>query len=242
MIWEGIDGNAIINIKLNTPEPQPDTVPIIESPSIQPSGPAAVDRVSVNGKEKSAEFLTKAWTLIQVPFNNEDIDWFFTSNRWMVHLNTFLTNFKNETGIAYKARYMKCTDPPFLFDWIDFNLQEISDDQINHYAVRFQSVREHLKPFNIDLVIALIPNKLAVYADCLDVELPNNNFIPRLQAKLKEYGVPYIDVYSAYQKYRAEDDREKLFLESDMHYGKKGREIFFDESVKYLESSHAARP
>lgn len=104
-----------------------------------------------------------------------------------------------------------------------------SEEQVTNMATTLQELSVKLKEiYNITFVFMPIPSKYTIYHTKFNND-PYNNFIPRLQQKLAERDVLYIDLYSHFLK------ADKLiYFGTDGHWNENGTRLAVALTKQYL--------
>lgn len=182
-----------------------------------------------------------AWlkeNLIILNNDNKDIQYFFENNIVSYHMAKFIANFRFaylEEMDPIVGAYSR--DPKMIFrkSSVTFNKRAKTEKEIGDLVSFVTRVSKELKEkYNIHVIYTLIPSKYTVYRDHEKYTYTYDNFVPRVNRRLKENGVQVIDIYSKYQEYRATDDSQLLYYVADSHWTPLGKNIFVREVVKAL--------
>lgn len=125
---------------------------------------------------------------------------------------------------------------PILFAYPSFYRKggiytQFSDRDLDTTVKVFEGLKKELKTtYNIRLILAVVPNKITVYHRHLDIKY--HNLLPRLQEKLKERSIDYVNLYDDFKAL----DTTLLYHRTDIHWNNKGTSIASDKVNSYLKT------
>jgi len=168
---------------------------------------------------------------------NNDVEYFFKNNIVIHPAMKWVKNLRFDWfGSIDKAIGAYSMNPDMLFYQrdLDFAARPKPDPVLDRAADRVADLARILRSrYNLDLLFVIVPDKYSVYRDYLDKEKPYDRYIPRLVSRLRERGVPAVDLYSAYARFRLQDQRP-LYFAGDTHYTAAGKMILVDECVRQI--------
>lgn len=109
-----------------------------------------------------------------------------------------------------------------------------SDKEIEIYCDNIKLLQDNLKSkYNLDFVFISVPNKITSMRNRLLPPIPYNNLLNRVQEGLRKRGVPYVDLYSEFNK-----SSDILFYRTDTHWNKKGVDIAVDKILELFKQKN----
>jgi hypothetical protein len=170
-------------------------------------------------------------------FKNNDVEYFFKNNlvthpaiKWVKNLRF------NWFGSIDKAIGAYSLNPDMLFYQrdVDFAALAKPDPVLDRAADRVADLARTLhRKYNLELLFVVVPDKYSVYRDYQDQKKPYDRYIPRLVERLRDRGVPAVDLYSAYLRFRRNDPRP-LYFAGDSHYTATGKMVLVDECIREI--------
>ncbi len=133
-------------------------------------------------------------------------------------------------------KYYLGGDRPWLFYYEQFTDEpgsfyyDYRQDEIDRYCDNIADLSARLmKKYNLKMVFMAVPSKFTVYHTLFEGER-YNDFLPRLEAGLKDRGIPFISLYEDFMS----SDRV-LYYGTDTHWNKAGLRIAVDRTIEKLE-------
>ena len=168
---------------------------------------------------------------------NNDVEYFFKNNIVIHPALKWLKNLRFAWfGSIDKAIGGYSTNPDMLFYQrdLDFAMVAKPDQVLDRAADRIDGLARTLRQrYNLELLFVIVPDKYSVYRDYLNKEKPYDRYIPRLVSRLRDRGVPAVDLYSAYLRFRRKTGRP-LYFAGDTHYTATGKMILVDECIREI--------
>ncbi len=168
---------------------------------------------------------------------NNDVEYFFKNNLVTHPAIKWVKNLRFDWfGSIDKAIGAYSLNPDMLFYQrdLDFAARPKPDPVLDRAAARVANLARTLRSrYNLELLFVIVPDKYSVYRDYLDKEKPYDRYIPRMVSRLRERGVPAVDLYSAYARFRRED-RRPLYFAGDTHYTAVGKMVLVEECVREI--------
>jgi len=163
----------------------------------------------------------------EILFDNEFVNYFWRNNKLIFPVYHWLMEKRWEWfGWSNDKVHIGKDGMLFLQEALDFAEMEKTDEDLEVLAENILGLKNDLKRvYNIDLVFMIIPDKSTVYLEYLDYKTTYDDYIPRLQEKLEQKWIEFVDVYQKYLDYRADDDSDLLYLKSDTHFTKVGKSL-----------------
>lgn len=171
--------------------------------------------------------------------DNSDIVYFFSHNVVSYPLTKWIANARfNVWGEVDRGVGAYSLNPKMLFhsEDLEFYGKITEDAELETMAGHVQHLaKELMADYNIELVYMIMPNKYSIYNDLVNGLYKYDNFIPRVNAKLREKGIPVIDVYTAYMDFRKKNgDTRLLYFPSDTHFTPLGKDIAVNLTAREL--------
>jgi hypothetical protein len=170
-------------------------------------------------------------------FKNNDVEYFFKNNLVTHPALTWVKNLRFDWfGSIDKAIGAYSLNPDMLFYQRDLDFASLAkpDPVLIRTADRVADLAQILRrKYNLELLFVVVPDKYSVYRDYLDQERPYDRYIPRLVERLRDRGVPAVDLYSAYLRFRRNDPRP-LYFAGDSHYTASGKMVLVDECIREI--------
>lgn len=110
---------------------------------------------------------------------------------------------------------------------------QYSDEQIEQISENILLLSTQLKEkYNLQMVFIPVPSKYTICHNRINDD-KYNEFLPRLQKKLDEKGVKYIDFYHPFKA-----SKELLYIPTDTHWSEKGLGLAVQLTMEYLEKNN----
>jgi len=117
----------------------------------------------------------------------------------------------------------------FYREGIEFAQMKKGDDDIHKLAENISILDKELnEKYDLNLIYIAIPDKLTIYPEYYDSNWKYDEYLPRLQLELENFGVEYIDVYNLFLGYKKEYPEDLLYYLSDTHYTSIWKKILVD--------------
>jgi hypothetical protein len=170
-------------------------------------------------------------------FKNNDVEYFFKNNLVTHPVLKWVKNLRFDWfGSIDKAIGAYSLNPDMLFYQRDLDFAALAKPApvLDRAADRIADLARTLRrKYNLELLFVVVPDKYSLYRDYLDQEKPYDRYIPRLVERLRDRGVPAVDLYSAYLRFRRNDTRP-LYFAGDSHYTATGKIVLVDECIREL--------
>lgn len=171
--------------------------------------------------------------------DNEDIKYFFSHNTIAYPITKWIANVRFKVfGEVDNRIGAYSLNPVMMFYHEDITLKKkFTDQDLERMAGNIANLAGTLREkYNIELFYMIMPNKYSLYNDFVNGVYGYDNFIPKVNVKLREKGVAVIDLYSAYMDYRKQNqDKEWLYYPSDTHFTPVGKDIAVSLTVQELK-------
>lgn len=170
-------------------------------------------------------------------FKNNDVEYFFKNNLVTHPALTWVKNIRFDWfGSIDKAIGAYSVNPDMLFYQRDLDFAALAKPEpvLDRAAERVADLARTLRNrYNLELLFVVVPDKYSVYRDYLDQKKPYDRYIPRLVKRLRNRGVPAVDLYSAYLRFRRNDPRP-LYFAGDSHYTAAGKVVLVEECIREI--------
>lgn len=123
------------------------------------------------------------------------------------------------------------TSPPLLFYSQDVEFAdrkktpETIDSMVNNIVMLNKALKNY---YNMTLLYIIIPDKFSIYNDYVNGEYHYSGFIPALKSKLDDNKIYTVDLYTKFLEYKMKSPDKVLYIKSDSHFNKFGKEIFLE--------------
>lgn len=113
---------------------------------------------------------------------------------------------------------------------------QLSERELNNIVHNICLLQNYVESKGITFVLMLAPNKNTLYDDNMPyyyLKTEDSN-LERLQERLSEEGVNYVDLVEAFQS-----SEEKLYFKRDTHWNNKGALLVYNRVLDYAGKPHA---
>jgi hypothetical protein len=212
---------------------QPDRRRILILESVERSSHERTTTFESGGGSSANRLNAVAFKLLK----NNDVEYFFKNNFVTHPAIKWVKNLRFDWfGSIDKAIGAYSINPDMLFYQrdLDFAARPKPDPVLDRAADRLADLARTLRQrYNLELLYVIVPDKYSVYRDYLSQEKPYDRYIPRLVERLRDRGVPAVDLYSVYRRFRRNDTRP-LYFAGDSHYTATGKMVLVDECIREL--------
>lgn len=190
-------------------------------------------RTTTEGGAASGAFLTLKRTAREISQR-----WFTDSERrYQYLLNTSvltagfvesLSTLKfRQFGMMPKRFPVYSLNPPMVFSYFETDATSPTSYFYPHTQEDIEIIATHLaelskaldRDWNLKLVLIPVPNKITVYRE-LATDVPYDDYLPRLMARLRDKGLPTVDLYSPFRQ-----ANEHIYYATDTHWNRRGVEL-----------------
>lgn len=159
-------------------------------------------------------------------------------------INSFISTLKFDLFgyiSSYTPVYSLNQEKPWLFfhDQVNDDITSFyynhSNKEIINIANNIEEVSDELQEkYNLKLIMMIIPSKFTMHHHLVDTNASYNNFIPRLQSKLKKRSINFVDLYTSYS-----NSEHDMYYGTDDHWTEEGVKLSTAELIKKINELKA---